>query len=108
MNKNGPVYGTPLIDTLPAGSGGMLQQMPSRDDLHWVLNSNLHANICPVTGIGMTLVEMLDDDGFSTERTRHTATLVGWGRSDCSGGIVAPTPLAAPSPTTEQESDDGQ
>jgi hypothetical protein len=29
----GPIYGVELIDTLPLGKGGMLQQMPSRDDL---------------------------------------------------------------------------
>lgn len=32
-NETGPVYGVPLIDTLPLGTGGMLQQMPSRHDL---------------------------------------------------------------------------
>ncbi len=35
-NELGPVYGVPLIDTLPLGSGGMKQQMPSRDDLEFV------------------------------------------------------------------------
>ncbi len=31
----GPVYGVPLIDTLPLGrGGGMLQQMPSNNDLN--------------------------------------------------------------------------
>ncbi len=29
----GPIYGVELIDTLPLGKGGMIQQMPSRDDL---------------------------------------------------------------------------
>lgn len=33
LKKQGPVYGVELIDTLPLGSGGMLQQMPDRDDL---------------------------------------------------------------------------
>ncbi len=32
-NNNGPIYGIELIDNLPLGSGGMLQAMPSRDDL---------------------------------------------------------------------------
>lgn len=32
-NEFGPVYGVALIDTLPLGKGGMLQQMPSRSDL---------------------------------------------------------------------------
>lgn len=31
----GPIYGVPLIDTLPLSEGGMLQQMPSRRDLVW-------------------------------------------------------------------------
>ena len=30
---SGPVYGVRLIDTLPLGSGAMLQAMPSRQDL---------------------------------------------------------------------------
>lgn len=29
----GPIYGVPLIDSLPLGSGCMRQQMPSRSDL---------------------------------------------------------------------------
>ena len=29
----GPIYGVELIDTLPLGSGQMIQQMPSRADL---------------------------------------------------------------------------
>jgi len=34
MTQTGPIYGVPLIDTLPLGlNGGMLQQMPSRADL---------------------------------------------------------------------------
>ena len=33
MQETGPIYNVPLIDTLPLGSGGVLQQMPSRDDL---------------------------------------------------------------------------
>lgn len=32
--EQGPVYGVPLIDTLPLGTGGMLQQMPSQSNLH--------------------------------------------------------------------------
>ena len=32
MNEMGPIYGVELIDTLPLGNG-MLQAMPSRDDL---------------------------------------------------------------------------
>lgn len=39
-NELGPVYGVPLIDTLPFGSGGMKQQMPSRDDLEFVRKRN--------------------------------------------------------------------
>lgn len=31
--ETGPVYGVPLIDTLPLGKGMMLQQMPPRADL---------------------------------------------------------------------------
>lgn len=34
--ETGPVYGVPLIDTLPLGTGAMLQQMPSRADLEQV------------------------------------------------------------------------
>jgi hypothetical protein len=33
LQKQGPVYGVELIDTLPLGNGGMSQQMPTRDDL---------------------------------------------------------------------------
>jgi len=32
----GPVYGVPLIKTMPLGSGPMQQQMPTRRDLHYV------------------------------------------------------------------------
>lgn len=32
----GPIYGVQLLDTLPLGSGCMLQQMPSRYDLQRV------------------------------------------------------------------------
>lgn len=33
---SGPVYGVRLIDTMPLGSGGMLQQMPDRQELEEV------------------------------------------------------------------------
>lgn len=36
----GPIYGARLLDTLPLGKGGMLQQMPSRADLIKVLRIN--------------------------------------------------------------------
>ena len=39
-NETGPIYGTPLIDTLPLGEGGMLQQMPSRADLRMCRGRN--------------------------------------------------------------------
>lgn len=32
-HETGPIYGVKLIDTLPLGTGGMSQQMPSRNDL---------------------------------------------------------------------------
>ena len=38
--EKGPVYGVELIDTLPLGQGGMLQAMPSRDDLRQVQRFN--------------------------------------------------------------------
>jgi hypothetical protein len=31
--QKGPVYGVQLIDTLPLGTGGVLQQMPDREEL---------------------------------------------------------------------------
>lgn len=32
--ETGPIYGVPLLETLPLGTnGGMLQQMPTRQDL---------------------------------------------------------------------------
>lgn len=34
--ETGPIYGVPLIDTLPLGTGMMTQQMASRDDLVFV------------------------------------------------------------------------
>jgi hypothetical protein len=34
--EKGPIYGVELIDTLPLGTGPMLQQMPCRDDLERV------------------------------------------------------------------------
>jgi hypothetical protein len=37
----GPVYGVDLIKTLPLGSGGMLQAMPSCDDLNNVVESGV-------------------------------------------------------------------
>lgn len=36
MSENGPIYGVELIDTLPLGKSGMLQAMPTRDDLRSV------------------------------------------------------------------------
>jgi hypothetical protein len=36
MSDKGPVYGVQLIDTLPLGQGGMLQQLPCRSDLEKV------------------------------------------------------------------------
>ena len=39
--ETGPIYGIPLIDKLPLGEGGMLQQMPSRDALECCLDSDL-------------------------------------------------------------------
>lgn len=38
--KCGPVYGVPLLDTMPLGKGGMLQQMATRDDLKHVARYN--------------------------------------------------------------------
>lgn len=32
-DETGPIYGVPLIDTLPLGNGSMLQQMPDRFEL---------------------------------------------------------------------------
>ena len=40
MSEIGPVYGVQLIDTLPLGKGGWLQQMPGRDDLEQVQKRN--------------------------------------------------------------------
>lgn len=36
--ETGPLYGMELIDSLPLGSGGMTQAMPSRSDLEGVMN----------------------------------------------------------------------
>jgi len=33
--NNGPIYGVPLLDSLPIGSGGMRQALPSRRDLEY-------------------------------------------------------------------------
>ena len=38
--ETGPIYGTPLINTLPLGTGGMLQACPSRADLEQVATVN--------------------------------------------------------------------
>ena len=38
--ETGPIYGTPLIRTLPLGTGGMLQACPSRADLEQVAEVN--------------------------------------------------------------------
>lgn len=38
MSDRGPIYNVQLIDTLPLGTGGMLQQMPDRKDLEKVLH----------------------------------------------------------------------
>lgn len=38
--KYGPVYGVQLLETLPLGKGGMLQAMPSKDDLKQVQRIN--------------------------------------------------------------------
>ena len=40
MTETGPIYGTPLIKTLPLGSSGMLQACPSRADLEQVAEVN--------------------------------------------------------------------
>lgn len=34
--EHGPIYDVPLIDSLPVGSSGRRQAMPSRRDLTWV------------------------------------------------------------------------
>lgn len=39
-NKSGPVYGVRLLDTLPLGSGSMLQAMPCKSDLEQVRRIN--------------------------------------------------------------------
>lgn len=36
----GPIYGVELLETLPLGTGVMLQAMPSRDDLKQVMRIN--------------------------------------------------------------------
>ena len=33
LPERGPVYDVQLIESLPLGGGGMIQQMPSREDL---------------------------------------------------------------------------
>ena len=33
LHERGPVYDVQLIESLPLGGGGMIQQMPSREDL---------------------------------------------------------------------------
>lgn len=38
MSEKGPIYGVELLDTLPLDGGGMLQQLPSRDDLRGIQN----------------------------------------------------------------------
>ncbi|CAB4191416.1 hypothetical protein UFOVP1229_28 [uncultured Caudovirales phage] len=40
MTEKGPIYGVELIDTLPLGKSGMLQQMPGRDELASVHRRN--------------------------------------------------------------------
>ena len=40
--ETGPIYGVPLIDTLPLCEGGMRQQMPSRHDLAWCQDVNAY------------------------------------------------------------------
>lgn len=40
-NETGPIYGVKLIDTLPLGTGGMLQELPNRDDLEYVRKHSL-------------------------------------------------------------------
>ncbi len=37
---SGPIYGVRLLHTLPLGSGGMVQALPSRDDLKLVSKLN--------------------------------------------------------------------
>ena len=39
-NESGPVYGVRLIKSLPLGSGGMVQAMPSKTDLSQVQKIN--------------------------------------------------------------------
>lgn len=36
--EKGPIYGVPLIDSLPLGDGGFTQAMPSRSDLEGIRN----------------------------------------------------------------------
>lgn len=40
MTEKGPIYGVPLIDDLPLGTGPMKQAMPSSDDLAAVAEIN--------------------------------------------------------------------
>ena len=39
-SESGPVYGVRLIKSLPLGSGGMVQAMPSKGDLEQVRKVN--------------------------------------------------------------------
>lgn len=40
--ETGPIYGVPLIDRLPIGGDGWMQQMPSWRELSWCRDSPQH------------------------------------------------------------------
>lgn len=41
--QKGPIYGIPLLDTLPLGRGCMKQALPNRDDLEGCTNTRVAA-----------------------------------------------------------------
>ena len=48
--QRGPIYGVPLLDSLPLGDTTMLQALPSEDDLQQILDLDMGCSHRVVAG----------------------------------------------------------
>lgn len=101
----GPIYGVPLIDVLPLGSGSMKQAMPGREDLRrasmrsertaagYEVLLNHYRNQCEELSLWRWLVEMHCNIFLDADITRADKWLV----VDIDGDSVGrgETPIAA-------------
>jgi hypothetical protein len=71
--EEGPIYGVPLIDSLPLGEGAMLQAMPTRRDLERVAEMSQRT----VAGYEVLLAHYRESQSQNERLTRANAVLRG-------------------------------